>query len=147
MKKMDTQFLTTTKQINNIKETSNALKNFLKEEILQVITENFMEKILNEVNQNVQDALKKFQDTKNKNNEKTQKQINELKGALNKHQSERENTINTQMNELKMKIQNINEEVTHDMEKLRKKDQTETQNTLEGHSSRLEQVEYRISEL
>jgi hypothetical protein len=43
------------------------------------------------------------------------------------------------------------------MEKLRKKNQTEileikspfsqTKNTVEGHSSRLEQVEYRISEL
>jgi uncharacterized protein involved in exopolysaccharide biosynthesis len=44
-----------------------------------------MEKILDVVNQNVQDALKKFQDTKNKEYEKTQKQINELRGALNKH--------------------------------------------------------------
>jgi hypothetical protein len=31
---------------------------------LQEITENFMEKILDMVNQNVQDALKKFWDTK-----------------------------------------------------------------------------------
>jgi hypothetical protein len=37
---------------------------------------------------NVQDALKKFQDIKNKEYEKTQKQTNELRGALNKHQSE-----------------------------------------------------------
>jgi hypothetical protein len=43
--------------------------------------------------QNVQEALKKFQDTKNKEYEKTQKQINELIGALNKHQSETQNTI------------------------------------------------------
>jgi hypothetical protein len=42
--------------------------------ILQVITENFMEMILGGVNQNVQDALKKFQDTKNKDYKKTQKQ-------------------------------------------------------------------------
>jgi hypothetical protein len=42
------------------------------------------------VNQNVPDALKKFQDNKNKDCEKTQKQINELRGALNKHQSETE---------------------------------------------------------
>jgi uncharacterized protein involved in exopolysaccharide biosynthesis len=49
--------------------------------------------ILDMVNQNIQDALKKFQDTKNKEYEKTQKQINELIGALNKHQSETENTI------------------------------------------------------
>jgi hypothetical protein len=46
-----------------------------------------------------------------------------------------------------MKIKNIKEEVTHDMENHRKKDETETQNTMEGHSSRLEQVEDRISAL
>jgi HEPN domain-containing protein len=46
------------------------------------------------VNQNVQKALKKFQDLKNKEYEKTKKQINELVGALNKHQSEKEDTIN-----------------------------------------------------
>jgi hypothetical protein len=39
--------------------------------------------LLDLVNQNVQEALKKFQDTKNKEYEKTQKQINELIGALN----------------------------------------------------------------
>jgi chromosome segregation ATPase len=32
------------------------------------------------------------------------------------------------------------------MENLRKKNETEIQNTMEGHSSRLEQVENRISE-
>jgi hypothetical protein len=37
----------------------------LKEEILEVIAEKFMEKILDMVNQNVQDALKKSQDKKN----------------------------------------------------------------------------------
>jgi hypothetical protein len=47
-----------------------------------------MEKILDMVNQNVQEAHKKFQDTKNEEYEKTQKQINELIGALNKHQRE-----------------------------------------------------------
>jgi DNA-binding ferritin-like protein len=54
----------------------------------ELITENFMELLLDMVNQNVQEALKKFQDTKNKDDEKTQKQINELIGVLNKHQSE-----------------------------------------------------------
>jgi DNA anti-recombination protein RmuC len=49
--------------------------------------------ILDMVNQKVQETLKKFQDTKNKEYEKTQKQINDLIGALNKHQSEIENTI------------------------------------------------------
>jgi chromosome segregation ATPase len=33
------------------------------------------------------------------------------------------------------------------MENLRKKNQTDTKNTIEGHSSRLEQVEDRIPEL
>jgi hypothetical protein len=33
------------------------------------------------------------------------------------------------------------------MEKLQKKNQAETQNTVEGHSSRLDQAEDRISEL
>jgi hypothetical protein len=52
-----------------------------------------MEKILYMVNQHVQDALKKFQDTKNKEHEKTQKQINELREDFNKHQSETKDTI------------------------------------------------------
>jgi hypothetical protein len=45
-----------------------------------------------------------------------------------------------------MKIDNIKEEVAHDMENLRKKYETETQNKVEGHSSRLEQGEDIISE-
>jgi hypothetical protein len=57
-----------------------------------------MEMILDKVNQNVQEALKKFHDTKNKEYEKTQEQINEIIGALNKHQSETENTINREIN-------------------------------------------------
>jgi uncharacterized protein involved in exopolysaccharide biosynthesis len=97
-----------------------------------------MEMLLDMVNQNIQEALKKFQDTKNKEYEMTQKQINELIGALNKHQSETENTINREINELKMKIDNIKEEVTHDMENHRKENVTEIQNTMEGHSSRVE---------
>jgi hypothetical protein len=50
-------------KINDTKEPSNAHRNILKEEILQEITENFMEKILEVVNQNVQNALKKLEDT------------------------------------------------------------------------------------
>jgi hypothetical protein len=46
-----------------------------------------------------------------------------------------------------MKIDNIKEEVTHDMENLRKKNETEIQNQKEGHYSRLEKAEDRISEL
>jgi ElaB/YqjD/DUF883 family membrane-anchored ribosome-binding protein len=106
-----------------------------------------MEMLLDKVNQNVQEALMIFQDNKNKEYEKTQKQINELIGALNKYQSETENTINREINELKAKIDNIKEEVTHDMENLRTKNETEIQNTVEGHSSRLEQAKDRISEL
>jgi uncharacterized protein involved in exopolysaccharide biosynthesis len=49
--------------------------------------------LLDKVDQNVQEALKNFQDNKNKEYEKTQKQISELIGALNKYQSETENTI------------------------------------------------------
>jgi hypothetical protein len=44
--------------------------------------------LLDIVNQNIQEALKKFQDNKNKEYEKTQKQINENIGALKKHQTE-----------------------------------------------------------
>jgi hypothetical protein len=43
-----------------------------------------------------------------------------------------------------MKIDNIKEEVTHNMESLRKKKETEIQNKMEGHSSRIEQIEDRI---
>jgi hypothetical protein len=46
-----------------------------------------------------------------------------------------------------MKIDNIKEEETHDIENLKKKKETEIQNTIEGHCSRLEQAEDRISEL
>jgi hypothetical protein len=79
------------------------------------------------VNQNVQEKLRKFQDNKNKEYEKTQKGIIEIIGALNKHQSETENIINTEVNELRMKVDNIKEEVIHDMERLRKKNETEIQ--------------------
>jgi molecular chaperone DnaK (HSP70) len=70
---------------------------------------NFMEKILDMVSQNVQDALKKFQDTKNKDHEKTQKQINELREDFNKHESETKDTIKREIYELKMIKQNIKE--------------------------------------
>jgi uncharacterized protein Yka (UPF0111/DUF47 family) len=74
------------------------------------------------VTQNIQEALKKFQDNKYKEYEKTEKQINEIIGALNKHQTETENTISKKINELRAKIDNIKEEVIHDMENLRKKE-------------------------
>jgi chromosome segregation ATPase len=103
--------------------------------------------LLDMVNQNVQETLKKSQDNKNKEYEKTQKQVNEIIGALNKHQTETEITINTEINKLRAKIDNIKEDVTNNMENLRKKNETEIQKTMEGHSSRIEQTVARISEL
>jgi hypothetical protein len=71
-KKMDTQLRTPKKtKINDAKEPNDVHKNILKEVVLQVIIENFMEMLLDMVNQNVQEALKKFENTKNKEYEKT----------------------------------------------------------------------------
>jgi chromosome segregation ATPase len=134
-------------KINYTKEPNKDHKNILKEEILQVINENFIEMLLDMVNQNVQEALKKFQEDKNKEYEKTQKHINEIIGALNKHQTETKITISREINELRAKINNIIDEVTHDMKNLRKKNETEIQNKMEGQSSRIEQTEDRITEL
>jgi hypothetical protein len=47
-------------KINDAKEPNDVHKNTLKEAILQLITENSMEMILDMVNQNVQEALKIF---------------------------------------------------------------------------------------
>jgi membrane-associated HD superfamily phosphohydrolase len=103
--------------------------------------------ILDVVNQNVQETLKKFQDNKNTEFDKAQEQIKETTEALYKHQSETKNTINKEINELRTKIDNIKEEVPQDMENLRNKNETEMQNKMESQSSRLEQAEDRISEL
>jgi hypothetical protein len=103
--------------------------------------------LLDIVNKNVQEELKKFQDNKTQDYEKIQKQINEIIGALNKHQTETKITISRETNELRGKIDNSKEEVTHDMANPRKKNETEIQNKMEGHSSRIEQIEDRISEL
>jgi hypothetical protein len=85
MKKMDTQFQTPNKtKIDYPKEPNEAHKNNLKEEIEQVINENFIEILLDMVNQNVLETLKKFQKKKNTEYEKQQTKINELIGALNK---------------------------------------------------------------
>jgi hypothetical protein len=72
--------------------------------------------------------------------------MNEIIEALNKRQTETETTINREINQLRAKIDSIKEEVTHDMENHRKKNETEIQNKMEGHSSRIEQAEDRISE-
>jgi hypothetical protein len=60
-------------KINYVKEPNEAQKNNLKEEILQVINENFIDMILDMVNQNVQETLKKFQDKKIENLKKHEK--------------------------------------------------------------------------
>jgi uncharacterized protein YdeI (BOF family) len=44
--------------INDTKEPKDGHRNILKEEILQEITKNFVEKVLEVINQNIQDALK-----------------------------------------------------------------------------------------
>jgi predicted transcriptional regulator len=49
--------------------------------------------LLDLVNQNVQEAIQKFKDNKNKEYEKTQKQINELIGVHKSTPSETESTI------------------------------------------------------
>jgi hypothetical protein len=54
-------------------------KKSFKQEIMEEITEKLVEKTLCMVNQKVQDTLKKFQVTINKEYEKTQKQLNKLR--------------------------------------------------------------------
>jgi molecular chaperone DnaK (HSP70) len=109
-------------RINYAKEPNEAQKNNLKEDILQVLIENFIEMILDMVNQNVQETLKKFQGNKNTEFEKAPEQIKETIEALYKHQSETKNTINKEINELRTKTGNIKEEGTQDVENLRKKE-------------------------
>jgi hypothetical protein len=69
--------------INVTKEPSDTHIKTLKENILEDITKKLMEKIIDMVNQNVQDTLKKFQVTKNKEHEKTQKQRNSERTSKN----------------------------------------------------------------
>jgi hypothetical protein len=73
-----------------------------------------------------------------KNMRKHRKEIKLIIGVLNKHQTETKITINREINELRAKIDNIKEEITHGMENLRKKNETEIQNKMKGHSSRIE---------
>jgi hypothetical protein len=58
-------------KINYTKEPKKVHKNTRKEEILQIINDNFIEMLLDMVNQNIQEAHKKFQDNKNKEYEET----------------------------------------------------------------------------
>jgi ubiquitin len=78
--------------INITNELSDAHKKYLKEEIMEKITKKLLEKLQDTMNQNVQDALKKYQDTTNKKLEKTQKQLNELREDFNKPESETKET-------------------------------------------------------
>jgi hypothetical protein len=82
--------------INVTMDSSYAHKKTLKEEIPKM----FMKKVLDVVNQNVKNALKKFQDTKNKEHEKIQKQINKLREDFIKYQSETKDTIKKEIYEL-----------------------------------------------
>jgi hypothetical protein len=66
-------------KINSAKGPNEAHKNNLKEDILQVLNENFIEMKLDMINQNVQESLKKFQDNKNRELEKAQKEIKKPK--------------------------------------------------------------------
>jgi flagellin-specific chaperone FliS len=91
--------------------------------------------MLEMVNQNVQETLKKFQDNKNR---EAKEEIKETIKALYKHQSETKNLINKEINELRTKIDNIKEEMTQVMENFRKKNKTELQNKAEGQSNRIE---------
>jgi hypothetical protein len=126
---------------NYAKEPNEAHKNTKKEKIVQVTNEHFIEMILDMVKQNVQEALKKFKDNKSREFEKAQEQIKEIIEVLYKHQSETKNMINKEIIELRVKIDKIKDEMTQDMENLRKKNEKETQNKMEGQSSRLEQAE------
>jgi hypothetical protein len=72
-------------KINYAKEPNEAHKNNLKEDILQVFNENFIEMILGMVNQNVQETLEKFQENKNREFEKAKEEIKEIIEALYKH--------------------------------------------------------------
>jgi hypothetical protein len=61
-----------------------------------------------------------------------------IKTSFLKYQTETEITKKRKINELRAKIDNIKEEVTHGMENLRKKNETELQNKMEVHSSTIE---------
>jgi hypothetical protein len=65
----------------------------MKEEILQVINENFMEMILDIVNKMYRRHSRNSR-TKNREVEKAQEEIKETIKALYKHQSETKSTIN-----------------------------------------------------
>jgi hypothetical protein len=69
-------------KINYAKEPNEGHKNNVKEEILQVINENFIDVILDIVNQNVKETLKKFQGNKNREFQEAQEETKETIEAL-----------------------------------------------------------------
>jgi acetyl-CoA carboxylase alpha subunit len=71
--------------------------------------------------------------------EKAQEEIKETIESLYKHQSETKNMNNKEINELRIKTDNIKEERTQDMENLRKKNN--------GRPIQQNRTEDRISEL
>jgi NAD+--asparagine ADP-ribosyltransferase len=72
MKRTDIQFWTSKKTMINVtKDPSDTHKKTLKEEILEEISQKLMKNIVDMVKQNIQDALKQFQDTKTKEHEIT----------------------------------------------------------------------------
>jgi hypothetical protein len=91
-------------KINHTKEPNEAHKNNLKEEILQVINENFIEIVNRHGQPKCTGGTQKIPRGKNKEYKKTQKQINEIIGTLNKYQIETEITINREINELRAKL-------------------------------------------
>jgi hypothetical protein len=78
----------------------------------------------------------------------TQKQIKKLRKDFNKHQRETKDTIKREIHKLKRTTQIMKEELNKHIKNLKRKNQTEileitspytqTKNTVEGHSSRLE---------
>jgi hypothetical protein len=69
-------------KINYAKEPNEAHKNNLKKDILRVLNENFIEMILDRVNQNVEETLNKFQDNKNREFEKSKEEIKDHRSTV-----------------------------------------------------------------
>jgi hypothetical protein len=64
--------------INITNEPFNIHRKIPKREIMGEVTEKILEKMIDIVNQKIQEALKNFQDTTSKETEKAQKQLNKL---------------------------------------------------------------------
>jgi hypothetical protein len=88
-------------KINYTSEPNEAHKNILKEEILQVINENFRDVTRHGKPKHTGGTQEIPRGQKQRIRENTQKQINEIIKALNKHHTETETTINREINELR----------------------------------------------